>query len=813
MTDMTLQIDGMTCAVCVGKVERALEELPFVHGQSVNLAAENASFDLDDPQKLAEVVAALARAGYPVVTDHLELSVEGLVDAASVARVEGALLVTPGVLEASVNLATETAHVTIASGAIAPSQVAAIITAEGFPAHLRTGGGVDLERRRAEEIRHLGRLTIVAALLALPVFVVEMVGHVYPPFHHWIDATIGMQTSRVIQFLLTLAVLAGPGARFYRRGIPQLLHGAPDMNSLVAVGTAAAFVYSSLATFAPGIFPEGTANVYFESAAVIIVLILFGRWMEARAKGRTGAAIRALMNLQPKTARVERDGKTVEISAEEIRPGDVIVLRPGESVPVDGVVVEGHSSVDESMITGEPIPVAKRAGDKVTGGTVNTTGSLRIEATRVGADTTLAHIIRMVEQAQAAKLPIQSVVDRITRWFVPAVMTAAAITFAVWMLFGPQPALGLALVAGVSVLVIACPCAMGLAVPTSIMVGTGRGAELGVLFRKGDALQTLQGVRVVAFDKTGTLTEGHPAVTDVRIVNGADEAEVLRLVGAAEAHSEHPLARAIARHVEERGLDLPEPESFRAIPGFGLRAEVAGKRVLVGATRLLEREKIDPSPLAEEAARLAADGKTPLFVAIDGALVALLAVADPIKPGTPAAIAQLHRMGLEVAMITGDTRATAEAIARQLGIDHVVAEVLPRGKVSAIEALREKHGPVAFVGDGINDAPALAAADIGLAIGTGTDVAIGAADVVLASGELTGVATAIALSRQTMRNIRQNLFWAFGYNVVLIPVAAGILHPFGGPMLSPMLAALAMAMSSTLVLTNALRLRRAGAPA
>ncbi|GKY86326.1 heavy metal translocating P-type ATPase [Sinisalibacter aestuarii] len=810
MTDMTLQVEGMTCAVCVGKVERALDELPFVHGQVVNLAAENASFSLDDPADLARTAEALAKAGYPVVTDHLEFAVEGLADAASVAKVEQALTAAPGVLSASVNLATDTASVTIAAGAIAPSQVAGLISSAGFKAALRSSDGQDVQKRKQAEMTRLGWLTIVAAALTLPVFIVEMGGHLYPPFHHWVNATIGMQTSRIAQFLLTAIVLAGPGQRFFTKGIPQLLHGSPDMNSLVAMGTSAAFAYSTLATFAPGLFPEGTANVYFESASVIIVLILFGRWMEARAKGRTGAAIRALMQLQPKTARVERDGGAVEISADEIRPGDVIVLRPGEAVAADGTVLSGESHIDESMITGEPLAVAKGPGDAVTGGTVNTTGALRIEATRVGADTTLAQIIRLVEQAQGAKLPIQSTVDRITRWFVPAVMSAAALTFLAWLAFGPSPALSFALIAGVSVLVIACPCAMGLATPTSIMVGTGRGAELGVLFRKGDALQVMEGVKVVAFDKTGTLTEGRPALTDIVLADGQDEAGVLRLVAAAEAQSEHPLAAAILAAAEERGLALPETESFRALPGFGIRAGIGGRNVAVGAARLMEREKIELGALAEAGAALAADGKTPLYVGIDGVAAAVIAVADPIKDSTPEAIAALHREGLEVAMITGDTRATADAIARRLGIDHVTAEVLPRGKVSAIEALRAAHGATAFVGDGINDAPALAAADIGLAIGTGTDVAIGAADVVLASGEITGVATAITLSRQTMRNIRQNLFWAFGYNVVLIPVAAGLLYPFGGPMLSPMLAAFAMAMSSTFVLTNALRLRRAG---
>lgn len=811
-TDMTLQIEGMTCAVCVGNVERALGELPFVADASVSLASENARLTLAAPQDLARAAAAISHAGYKVATDHLELAVDGLPDAAAVSKVEQALRTTPGVLEASVNLATDSARVTIAAGAIAPSAVIAVVDATGYRASLKSSDGRDVEARKRAEIRRTGWLTIIAGLLTLPVFIVAMGGHLYPPLHGWVMSYVSHPQMMLGAFLLTTLVLFGPGLRFYTKGLPQLFHGTPDMNSLVAVGTLAAWGYSTLVAFMPWLFPPGTDNVYFESAAVIVTLILFGKWMEARAKGRTGEAIRALMHLAPRRARVDRDGKTIEIASEEIRIGDVILLRPGEAIATDGRVISGESHIDESMITGEPLPVAKAPGDTVTGGTVNTTGALRIEATRVGADTTLSQIIRLVEQAQGAKLPIQSLVDKVTRYFVPAVMMVALLTFLIWLTFGPTPALTLALVAGVSVLVIACPCAMGLATPTSIMVGTGRGAELGVLFRKGDALQVLEGVQVVAFDKTGTLTEGRPALTDLLPAEGQDEETILRLVASAEAQSEHPVAHAIVSAAAARGLALLEVSGFRALPGFGIRAEVGGHKIVVGAARLMEREKIDVAGLIDTAGKLAKDAKTPLFVGIDGAAAGVIAVADPVKETSAEAIAALHRMGLDVAMITGDTTATANAIAGQLGIDHVTAEVLPRGKVAAIEALRKAHGTVAFVGDGINDAPALAAADIGLAIGTGTDVAIGAADVVLSSGEVSGVATAINLSRQVMRNIRQNLFWAFGYNVVLIPVAAGLLYPFGGPMLSPMLAAFAMAMSSVFVLTNALRLRRAGRP-
>ncbi len=480
MNDLTLQVEGMSCAVCVGKVQRTLEELPFVGNPSVNLAMESAQLSLDDPGDVARVAEALAHAGYPVVIDRMELALDGLVDAAAVARAEAALAALPGVIEAKVNLATEAATVNVAAGTVPPSGLVEALAAAGFAAHLRTGSGQAQAERRAAEVRRLGWHTLGAALLAAPVFIMEMGGHVYPPFHGWLMRFMTHPQMMLLAFLLTTAVMVGPGRRFYTKGIPGLLRGAPDMNALVAMGTLAAWSYSTLVVFVPGIFPAGTGHVYFESAAVIVVLILFGRWMEARAKGRTGAAIHALMNLTPKVARVERDGEIRDIPTAEIQPGEVIVLRPGEAVATDGVVLSGDSHVDESMVTGEPVPVAKAPGAEVTGGTVNTTGALRIEATRVGADTTLAQIVRLVEQAQAAKLPIQSLVDKVTRWFVPGVMTIAALTFFVWLVFGPQPALALALVAGVSVLVIACPCAMGLATPTSIMVGTGRGAELGL---------------------------------------------------------------------------------------------------------------------------------------------------------------------------------------------------------------------------------------------------------------------------------------------------------------------------------------------
>ncbi len=804
---VNLSVEGMTCASCVGRVERALKAAPGVTGAEVNLATETARITTDGSTGPAALADVLDKAGYPARVAQVVLQVGDMTCASCVGRVERALGGVPGVIGASVNLATETATVRYLEGQVTPAALIAVSAAVGYPASVATPADAeDQGSRKDREAAGLARMTWIAAALTLPVFVVEMGGHLFMPIHMLVVNTIGMQASWVLQFVLTTIVLAGPGRGFYAKGYPALLRGAPDMNSLVALGTTAAYGYSVVATFAPGVLPQGTAAVYYEAAAVIVVLILLGRTLEARAKGRTGAAIRKLVGLAPKTARVERAGEVVELPLDQILTGDVVHTRPGERIAVDGDVMSGQSYVDESMITGEPVPVEKAAGARVTGGTVNGNGALVLCATHVGADTVLSQIIRMVEQAQSAKLPIQGLVDRITLWFVPAVMGLAVLTVALWLVFGPEPALAHALVAGVSVLIIACPCAMGLATPTSIMVGTGRAAELGVLFRKGDALQGLQGVAVVALDKTGTLTEGRPELTDLVVMPGFEEGQVLALLAGAEAASEHPVASAILRAAKLRGIKVPQATDFTAIPGYGVQARVEGRVVLAGADRLMRREGVD-LPDADPALAMAARGRTPLYLAVDGQLAAVAGVADPIKPATPGAIAALQGQGLRVVMITGDNRATAAKIAAELGIADVIAEVLPAGKVAALEGLRD-HGPVAFVGDGINDAPALAAADVGIAIGTGTDVAIEVADVVLMSGDLTAVVNAFAISRATMRNIRQNLFWAFGYNVVLIPVAAGALYPVNGVLLSPALAAGAMALSSVFVLTNALRLRR-----
>ena len=805
---ISLPIEGMTCASCVGRVEAALAKVPGVDSVSVNLATERADIRLASPVDRIALIQAVEKVGYDVPAGTVELAVEGMTCASCVGRVEKALKAVPGVTEATVNLATERATV---RGVAAVADLIAAIEKVGYEANpVDTGAQADEEaaEKKDAERAELKRDLTLAAVLALPVFVLEMGSHMIPGMHEWVASTIGIQQSWYLQFVLTLLVLAIPGWRFYEKGFPALFRLGPDMNSLVAVGTAAAFGYSMVATFAPSLLPAGTVNVYYEAAAVIVALILLGRFLEARAKGRTSEAIKRLVGLQAKEAHVLRDGRIMDIPINDVAQGDIVEVRPGERVPVDGEVTEGRSFVDESMITGEPIPVEKAEGSTVVGGTVNQKGALTLRATAVGGQTMLAQIIRMVEQAQGSKLPIQAVVDKVTLWFVPAVMLAAVLTFLVWLVFGPSPALSFALVNAVAVLIIACPCAMGLATPTSIMVGTGRGAEMGVLFRKGEALQLLKDAKVVAVDKTGTLTEGSPVLTDLEIADGFDRNQVLAKVASVESRSEHPIARAIVESAVEGGIALPTMTDFDSVTGMGVRATVDGARVEVGADRFMRELGLDVSGFARTAERLGNEGKSPLYAAIDGRLAAIIAVADPIKSSTPAAIAALHQLGLKVAMITGDNARTAQAIAKQLGIDEVVAEVLPEGKVEAVRRLKATHGQIAYVGDGINDAPALAEADVGLAIGTGTDVAVESADVVLMSGNLQGVPNAIALSKATIGNIRQNLFWAFGYNTALIPVAAGVLYPAYGVLLSPIFAAGAMALSSVFVLGNALRLRR-----
>ncbi|WP_298291842.1 cation-translocating P-type ATPase [uncultured Litoreibacter sp.] len=735
------------------------------------------------------------------------LAVSGMSCAACAARVERALTAAPGISSASVNLATERATISWEGARHTASTLAELVTAAGYPASpATTVDQSDTDARRQQDTQALRRETVIAAALTLPVFLLEMGSHFVPGVGAMVDASIGRTNSWLLQFVLITLVLVWPGRRFIAKGWPALFRARPDMNSLVALGTGAAWIYSCVALFAPALLPEGTGAVYFEAAGVIVTLILLGRWFEARAKTRTGAAIRALIALQPRTAMVQQGTEWLERPREALQVGDVIRLRPGEALAVDGVVRSGTSWVDESMITGEPTPIAKTTGDPVTGGTVNGTGSLEYRATAVGEATVLANILRLVSDAQAAKLPIQATVDKIVAWFVPAVLLIAMLTVVAWLALGPS--LDLALVAGVSVLIIACPCAMGLATPTSIMVATGRAAELGVMFRRGDVLQTMSEASVIAFDKTGTLTGGRPSVTSIHVADGHDQRDVLQAAAAIEAHSEHPLAHAVAEAAASyTGPEIPVT-NFRSVTGMGVMGVVQGSQIAVGNAALMDQLGVDITTSQEQAAALSGTGATPVFVAVDKAFAGLLGVSDALKPDAVAAVTALRKAGIRTAMITGDTQQTADAIGAELSIDTVIAGCLPNEKAAVLEDLCEGYGKLVFVGDGINDAPALASADIGVAVGTGTDVAIETADVVLMSGALSGVETALRVSRATMRNIRQNLFWAFAYNVALIPVAAGLLYPVTGTLLSPILAAGAMALSSVFVLTNALRLRR-----
>ena len=808
LSDVYLTIEGMSCASCVGRIERALEAISEVEKAAVNLSTAQALITLKQSIDPSILIAAVEKTGYHVREQTpIQLHISGMNCASCVARVEKALMAVQGVTSASVNLATEQALVT-SQLKIEPETLLKALEKSGYEASLESlqADNAFAEQRNKEE-QQLLRDVKIAATLTLPVFILEMGSHVFPAFRQWLEANIGVTNNWLMQFVLTTLVLIFPGARFYKKGLPALLRLAPDMNSLVAMGTFAAYGFSSIATFAPQLLPSNTVAVYFEAAAVIVTLILLGRYLENKAKGRTSQAISRLVGLQAKTARVYRNELLVEEPIESLNPGDIIDIRPGERIPLDGDIIEGKSFIDESMISGEPIPVEKNIGANVVGGTVNQSGALSIKVTAVGSMTVLAQIIRMVEQAQGSKLPIQALVDRVTLWFVPLVMLMALITFVIWLVLGPEPALSLALVNAVAVLIIACPCAMGLATPTSIMIGTGRGAEMGILFRKGEGLQQLKEATVIAVDKTGTLTEGKPTLTDLTVAQGFDKDAVLAQVSSVEARSEHPIAQAIVTAAQKLSLTLPQITDFESITGFGVQASVEGSKIIVGADRFMTQQGLDIAMFADVAAKLGSEGKTPLYAAIDNKLAAIIAVADPIKTSTPEAIKALHALGLKVVMITGDNKNTAKVIAQKLDIDDVVAEVLPRGKVETIKELKRTYGCVAYVGDGINDAPALAEADIGIAIGTGTDIAIEAADVVLMSGNLQGVANAIALSKATITNIRQNLFWAFIYNAALIPIAAGILYPINGLLLSPMLAAGAMALSSIFVLSNALRLK------
>ncbi len=735
---------------------------------------------------------------------HLTLPVKGMHCASCVNKVEVALAGVPGVLDAQVNLATEKARVVLFADQVALADLRAAVRAAGYdiPEELPVeDASPDRERYAREEENRLLRLKFaVGAVLSIPVVIGSMTD-----FFPWAPAWL---RNPWVLLAFTTPVQFWVGLQFHAGFLKDLRYRSTSMNSLVSIGTNAAYFFIVAVTLCPHAFMGLGAMTYYEKAAALMTLIILGRWLEARARGRTSDAIRRLVALAPKTARVLRDGQVQDLPVSEVVAGDVLRVRPGEKIPVDGEVVEGASAVDESMLTGESLPVEKRPAARVIGGTMNRTGSFTFKATRVGKDTVLAQIIRLVEAAQGSKAPIQRLADRVSAVFVPIVLVIAALTFGIWWAWGPNPAFLFALTNAVAVLVIACPCAMGLATPTAIMVGTGKGAEHGILIKRAEALELLHKVNTVVLDKTGTLTVGTPVVTDVLAVEGTEEDSVLALAATAEQGSEHPLGEAIVTRAKERGLALPPVSEFEAVPGHGIKARIGGRQLLLGNTRLVAGREGSVEGFESEASRLADKGKTVVYVALDGRVVGLIAVADVIKLETREAVAALQAMGLQVVMLTGDSRRTAEAIAHEAGIPRILAEVLPDDKAKEIKRLQGEGRLVAMVGDGINDAPALAQADVGIAMGSGTDVAMEAADITLMRGDLRGVVTAIALSRRTIRIIKENLGWAFGYNVILIPVAAGLLYPLWGILLSPILAGAAMAFSSVSVVTNSLRLKR-----
>ena len=734
----------------------------------------------------------------------IDILIEGIVCASCVQKIESALLEKKGVLKAAVNLATGKARVEYLPTEIDIEEIWATIESAGYKV-IKFSGEIDedFERKaREKEYKNLRRKFFIGLAFSVVIFIGSS-----PHFFPWIPSLLN---NYVLLWALTTPVQFWIGGQFYRGAWGAFKHRNADMNTLIAVGTSAAYLYSVAATVVPSFFKAGglMPDVYFDTSAVIITLILFGRMLEARAKGQTSEAIKKLIGLQPKTARVIREGREMDIPVKDVAVGDIVVVRPGEKIPVDGIVTKGKSAVDESMITGESMPVKKENGAEVIGATINKTGSFEFQATKVGKNTALAQIIRLVQEAQGSKAPIQRLADVIAGYFVPIVISIAILTFVAWFDFGPEPALTFALLNFVAVMIIACPCALGLATPTAVMVGTGKGAENGILIKGGESLETAHKVTTIVFDKTGTLTKGEPDVTDVIALAPFSEDDVLKFAAAAERSSEHPLGEAIARKARESAFILPEAKNFRALEGLGIEAEIDDRSVLIGNEKLMEQRGIVSSPLFEKARALSLEAKTPVYLAVDGQLAGLLAIADPLKDDSPRAVERLKRLGLDVIMLTGDNRRTAEAIARKAGIERVIPELMPADKVGEIKRLQQAGKKVAMVGDGINDAPALAQADVGIAIGSGTDVAMEAADITLIKEDLNGVANAIELSQRTIRTIKQNLFWAFIYNTIGIPVAAGVLFPFFGVLLNPILASAAMAFSSVSVVSNSLRLRR-----
>ena len=806
-----ISVTGMTCTTCAATIQKGLAETPGVEQANVSFASEKASIEYDPAKvSLVKIKDAISELGYGTATKKSIFPVGGMTCASCVARVEQALSSIPGVISASVNLASEKATVEYIEGTEIASLRRAVKEA-GYELSSEAETLEDVTTAARREIRATRNRFVLAIILGALILVLGFgPSFIGKPYLLWALAT-------PVQFWA--------GWRFYRGAWGALRHRTADMNTLIAVGTSAAYLYSVVAILFPSLFAAAGREpaLYFDTAALIIGLILLGRFLEARARGQTSEAIKKLIGMQPKTALIIRGGEEIEISVEDVQVGDLILVRPGERVPVDGIVREGYSSIDESVITGESIPVEKKVGDEVISATINKTGSFQFEATKVGKDTTLAHIIRLVEEAQGSKAPIQRLADVIASYFVPIVIGIAITTFITWYFVGPAPAFTFALLNFVAVLIIACPCALGLATPTAIMVGTGKGAENGVLIRSAEALERSHKIGAVLLDKTGTLTRGEPKVTDIVVVPSSSQEEVLRLAASAEHGSEHPLGEAIVKAASERKLELSPASGFTAIPGHGVEASVEKKQILLGNLKLIKDRGLSLNGLEEEADRLWAKGRTVMFLGVDSQVVGIIALADTLKPNAKEALEELHKMGIEVVMLTGDNRRTAETIAREVGIDRILAEVLPEHKAQEVKKLQNEGKVVAMVGDGINDAPALAQADVGIAIGTGTDVAMETGDITLISGDLGRIVTAIDLSKRTMRTIKQNLFWAFAYNTALIPVAAGVLYlAFGQTgvptglhfvlgdfgFLNPILAAAAMAASSITVVLNSLRLRR-----
>lgn len=811
--EQSLKIGGMTCAACANRIEKVTKKLEGVQDSSVNYATEKLSIQYDETiVSLPAIRATIEKAGYEAIIESAKriLQIEGMTCAACAKRIEKVTSKLDGVLESSVNYATEKLSISFEPSKVRVSDIKQAIEKAGYKA-IDEETTVDSDKERKEkEIKLLWKKFVISAVFTVPLLVITM-GHMFgEPLGFKLPAIIDPMVNPLyfglIQLLLVLPVLFA-GNKFFTVGFSSLIGRSPNMDSLIAMGTSAAFLYGIFAIFQIyGGNIDYAYDLYFEAAGVIITLILLGKYLEAVTKGKTSEAIKKLMGLAPKTAIIIRNGKEVEMPIEEVEVGDIIVVKPGEKMPVDGEVIEGMTSVDESMLTGESMPVEKNIGDAIIGASINKNGLIKYKATRVGKDTALAQIIKLVEDAQGSKAPIAKMADIISGYFVPVVIGISIAAALAWYFFAGETGV-FSLTIFISVLVIACPCALGLATPTAIMVGTGKGAEYGVLIKSGVALETAHKINTIVFDKTGTITEGKPKVTDVVVTNGITEEYLLQLAASAEKGSEHPLGDAIVKGAEEQGLEFKKLDYFKAIPGHGIEVQIDSKNILLGNRKLMSEKSIPLEKLEDTSDKLASEGKTPMYAAIDGKMAGIIAVADTVKENSKKAIEQLHKMGIEVAMITGDNRRTAEAIAKQVGIDRVLAEVLPEDKANEVKKIQAEGRKVAMVGDGINDAPALAQADIGIAIGSGTDVAMESADIVLMRSDLMDVPTAIQLSKKTISNIKQNLFWAFGYNTLGIPIAMGVLYLFGGPLLNPIIAAAAMSLSSVSVLLNALRLK------